>query len=195
MDQFKRRLQLTVDDAKGAARDAIETAQKAVRNKASESRVAANEKARGIGNKLLQNVRSNQERAAHQFRANVELLQRSVSDSASDLTDRLRSKAVEATSAANDRALSSVSESTAKLKRMSSSVVEVVDARARVSSQEQARDAWRCGHLPLRVRFGCTSCCSQVCTGKGKDRRKDHRDGCRCITKVTRIYYMELTGR
>ncbi|CAI5733346.1 unnamed protein product [Hyaloperonospora brassicae] len=102
MDKLKRRVHLTVEDAKGAARDA-----------------------------LRRRFRSHQTRAAHQFQANVKLLQRVASDSASDLTRRVQKTAVEATGAAHDRVRSSVSESTAKLKRMSSSVVEVVDARAR----------------------------------------------------------------
>ncbi|ETN18223.1 hypothetical protein PPTG_03890 [Phytophthora nicotianae INRA-310] len=113
-DETKRRLQRKAVEVKDAARHKAEDVQNAVKHKAEEARAAATTKARGIGNTMLQNLRSNQEHATRQLRENARLLQRSASDTVDDLKKRAQQSATEATSAAQDRVRSSMSEGTAE---------------------------------------------------------------------------------
>ncbi|KAL3662473.1 hypothetical protein V7S43_012328 [Phytophthora oleae] len=126
----QRRLIQKAEEAKDAAKHRAEDAQKAVKHKAEEVREAAATKARAVGNSMLHNLRTNQKHATHQVRKNAKMLQHSASDTVDGIKKRVHQSATEATSAAQERVRSSMSEGAQKLRRTSSSVVAAIDPRA-----------------------------------------------------------------
>ena len=121
-----------MDEAKEAAKDTAEDVQKIVRRKAVEARNEAAAIARGIGNKMLHNLRNNQGYATHQLKENAKILQRSTSDTIAELKKNVWNSVVEVTGATQERARSFVCESAERLKRASSSAVEALDVRGNV---------------------------------------------------------------